>query len=673
MRFSAVAIELVLVGLCAGWGLAQEGEPVSPEKVSDPNVGALADEVHDKGWIIYSAETDAGDWDLYLMRPDGSDRRNLTNTPAFNEAGAKFSPDGRKLLYYRMPKSTPVDNNKYGLYELVIANADGGNADVWGNGFQWASWGPEGKSLACLSIKGIDIVDVSSRKVTRSLARKGIVQQLVWSPDGKWFIGTANGLGVAWAIGRLNAESVQINAVSETDRYNCTPDWFPDGQRVVYSRGIVPGQMDWAQLWMADSEGGERRAVYAEEGRHIYGGCISPDARYILFTRSQQDLGEVDNSLTTMAIIRRQDTPTARGRNGARHKEYPNASTGPMLDLGRGWEPHWTYAEIGQQSSDPRVAELAQEVRRKGWIVYGARTAAGDWDLFLMRPDGTGVRNITDTPGFNEAAPRFSPDARRLLYRRLPRSENIEPNRYGMQGALVFANRDGSNPQVYGTEGEYTWASWGPQSDTIACMSRKGIYFVELATKKVLGTLGRKGFFQQVAWSPDGKWLCGVANSFGTGWSVARMNAVTGEVNAVSRVDNCTPDWFPDSQNLIFSYRPPNQVGSKDGWTQLWMADVEGRERRLVYGEDGRHVYGGVFSPDGRYVLFTGNMQEDGDPTRCGAPMGLMRLRDAPTIGGESRALRGIHGVTKDGPVLVLPDGWEPHWTYAEIKGRGNP
>ncbi len=665
MRFVIVAAISVVVGGLARSGFAQ---PVGSGS-SDSKVAALAGEVRDKGWIIYSAKTEAGDWDLYLMRPDGSDRRDVTNTPALNEAGAKFSPDGQKLLYYRMPKGTAVDNNKYGLYELVIADADGANANVWGNGFQWASWGPGGQSLACLSIKGIDIVDVSSRKVTRSLARKGVVQQLVWSPDGKWFIGTANGLGITWAIGRLDAESAQINTVSETDRYNCTPDWFPDGRHVIYSRGIVPGKMDWAQLWMAGGDGGERRMLYAEEGRHIYGGCISPDGKYVLFTRSQQDLGEVDNSQTTMAVIRYENTPMIGGRSEPR----PNISAGPMLDLGRGWEPHWTYAEVGQKPASGPVTELAKEVREKGWIVYGARTMAGDWDLFLMRPDGSSVRNITNTPSFNEAAPRFSRDGRRLLYRRLPKTENIEPNRYGMQGVLVFADSDGGNPQVYGNQGEYTWASWGPQGDKIACMSEKGIYFVELATKKILSTLERKGFFQQVTWSPDGKWLCGVANSFGTGWSVARMDAVTGKVNPVSRVDNCTPDWFPDSNSLIFSNRPANQVGSQSGWTQLWTADAEGRERRLVYGEDGRHVYGGVISPDGQYVLFTGNMQEDGDPTRAGAPMGLMRLRDAPTIGGESKALRAVHGATKDGPVLVLPDGWEPHWTYTEIKSTSNP
>ena len=38
--------------------------------------------------------------------------------------------------------------------------------------------------------------------------------------------------------------------------------------------------------------------------------------------------------------------------------------------------------------TDPKMAALAREVRGKGWIAYGARSAKGDWDLFLCRPDG---------------------------------------------------------------------------------------------------------------------------------------------------------------------------------------------------------------------------------------------------------------------------------------------
>jgi Tol biopolymer transport system component len=323
-----------------------------------------------------------------------------------------------------------------------------------------------------------------------------------------------------------------------------------------------------------------------------------------------------------------------------------------------------------QAPADEPAKELAQEVARKGWIAYAARSQKGDWDLFLCRPDGSEVRSITKTPEFNEAYPQFSRDGKKLLYRRLGRQETINGNRYGEQGSAVISDSDGANPVVLGEPGEFPWACWSPDGRQIACLKTKGIEFVDVATRQVVRRLDRKGFFQQITWSPDGKWLSGVANSLGTSWAIARMNVQSGEINAASKVDCCTPDWFPDSAQVIFSNRPVGQKSNGGyGWTQLWMADVEGKSRQLVYGEDGRHVYGGHVSPDGKYVLFTGNQEEDGDTGHSGSPMGLMRLADAPSIGGTSAELRKLHPKTKDGPVLKLPVGWEPCWTFSQAPG----
>jgi Tol biopolymer transport system component len=317
-----------------------------PSDSRPDDVAKLAAEVHEKGWLIFSAATESGDWDLFLMRPDGTERRKITDTRAYNEAGAKFSPDGKKLLYYRMAKSEKVDNNTYGTYELVIANADGSSAAVYGKGFPWASWGPDGGQIACLDKKGIQIIDLASRQIVRQIPRHGIVQQLVWSPNGKQFAGTANGLGIAWTIGCSDAETGQIHAVSETDRYNCTPDWLPDAEHIIYSRGIVPDGPGWAQLWVAKADGSDRQLLYAEQGRHMYGGCVSPDGRYVLFTRSEVDLGKVDNSRTRMALVRRTDTPMVGGTDDSLRREFPGARNGPLLDLGWGWEPSWTFGLI---------------------------------------------------------------------------------------------------------------------------------------------------------------------------------------------------------------------------------------------------------------------------------------------------------------------------------------
>lgn len=324
-------------------------------------------------------------------------------------------------------------------------------------------------------------------------------------------------------------------------------------------------------------------------------------------------------------------------------------------------------------SADPAVQALAAEVRDRGWLAFSAHSDRGDWDLFGCRPDGSELVPLTRTPDTSEFAPQFSRDGRRLLYRRVPRAEVLDRNRHGEQGELVLANRDGSDAVAFGKPGEFTWASWGPDGRQIACLSRQGISFVDVATRSVVRRLPRQGMFQQLTWSPEGRWLVGVANAFGTGWSVARMDAVTGQASAVNTVDCCTPDWSPDARQVIFSWRPPGQPANGGyGWTQLWLAEASGASRRLVYGEDGRHVYGGHLSPDGRYVLFTGNAEEDGDPGNAGAPMGLMRLADAPIIGGESRDLRALHPNARNGPVLPLPTGWEPCWT-AGVRDEGNP
>ncbi len=314
---------------------------------------------------------------------------------------------------------------------------------------------------------------------------------------------------------------------------------------------------------------------------------------------------------------------------------------------------------------DPQVVSLAREVRDKGWVAYGARSPKGDWDLFLCRPDGTEVRNITNTPDYSEGAPRFSPDGRQMLYRRTPKGTKISHDQWGFQGELVIANADGSKATVYGKEGEFTWASWSPDGKQVSCLTKKGIQIVDLATKKVIRETPRKGMYQQLFWSPDGKWFCGVSNFLGEQWTVARMDATTGEINAVNSFQNCTPDWLPDSRRVIFSHRPKEKEGY--GWTRLWLADGDGGNRKLVYGQDGMHIYGGATSPDGRYVLLTAAPEDGGGSEKNGAPMHVIRLADTPMIVGESRDLRELYPDAKGGPMLNLPIGWEPHWTYTGV------
>jgi len=85
------------------------------------------------------------------------------------------------------------------------------------------------------------------------------------------------------------------------------------------------------------------------------------------------------------------------------------------------------------------TARLAAEVRPLGWVAYSARSPKGDWEIYAMRPDGTDVRNLTNSPDTEDFYPLFSRDGRQLLFRAMPRGQTVSGNDYGRQGRLMLA------------------------------------------------------------------------------------------------------------------------------------------------------------------------------------------------------------------------------------------
>jgi hypothetical protein len=355
------------------------------------------------------------------------------------------------------------------------------------------------------------------------------------------------------------------------------------------------------------------------------------------------------------------------------------------------------FSANARAAGDPAADLLRKEVGKQGWIVIAAYAAeidaqkrlpddsVGQADLYLMRPDGMEMRNVTNTADTHEFFPRFSADGKKIMFRRLRKARAIDHDAVGTQGQLVVAASDGSNPVAFGKYGEYPWASWSPDAKQVACLyNNEGmIRIFDCETKARTKEMPSHGIFQQMYWSPDGKRLCGTAKVNGDEWNIITLDIETQKTTVVSQYLNCTPTWFKDGSGVVNSCRNPHWGrkggnGEPYGNTVLVQAAADGRSRGILYGDIDAHIYNGFTSPDDKYVAFHTGMSEGGtkgDPKkhRC---FYVIRRSDAPIIQPGFDALSKLYPAAKGGPVLQ-PRFSNGHplvtvfvagdWTYAEI------
>jgi TolB protein len=238
----------------------------------------------------------------------------------------------------------------------------------------------------------------------------------------------------------------------------------------------------------------------------------------------------------------------------------------------------------------PSSAVAADSHKRN---VVAGRVPGGD--IFSVKADGTGLRNLTRTGGFVEQM-AFSPDRRELAFVALVRGRETI---YAM-GSTGRARRQLARRLLGESE-----LAWAPGRKLLAFTgARLGRVFDQSVFLVPTSGRGRPravcaGYCAFPTWSSDGQQL-----SYGTDREndgVFRMVVASfgGRVQW-SRDDSGNPLWSPDNRTIMFS-----QGGGARG---LALATRTGRVKTTI---DGRF---GVWSPDSRWILFNrGPTYDDGN------------------------------------------------------------
>jgi Tol biopolymer transport system component len=218
------------------------------------------------------------DDEIYSMKPDGTDRKQLTYNTA-NDYAPDISPDGTEVAFVSL---------RSGVNKVYVMNADGTEVKNLSGSFtgdETPTWSPDGKKIAFVRRADIWVMnaDGSGRKnVTNTGPVNGYSvseEGPSWSPDGTkvaFYKTTCRPCDVD--LYTINAGGTGLKQLTDYASKEYTPDWSPSGHRIAfYSYSTVAGM----RIFTIRPDGTSNRIIASNGETPVW----SPDGKGIAFTR----------------------------------------------------------------------------------------------------------------------------------------------------------------------------------------------------------------------------------------------------------------------------------------------------------------------------------------------------------------------------------------------------
>jgi TolB protein len=225
--------------------------------------------------MIVSADR-TGNFELYLVRMDGTPIRRITLDLTVRSFWPRISPDRRRILFYRAPREAPPQD--YSSTSLWVMNADGSDQRVLRpNGMDgWvlqghAEWSPDGREIVMFGgphhNPQIYVTDDEGRNARPVTDRPGRNIDPSWAPDGQSiaFVGCAAAICFDrdWEIFTIPATGGVAKQLTSNSVRDHDPYFSPDGSRIAWISetepdAFKPGYGVWSILLM-NTDGADKK------------------------------------------------------------------------------------------------------------------------------------------------------------------------------------------------------------------------------------------------------------------------------------------------------------------------------------------------------------------------------------------------------------------------------